>query len=212
MDIYTWTKPSKDVNSKPKKSKLEPGVTMIIGSNGVGKTTFLNQVYSIFSEHTWEKISKNDLIRDLYGVYLYSNDYEEKFACDSWLNGSNSNKCSLLASYHEGSEGQNMMLFLEQKMYDIGNFVRKCRQGSKKGVILLFDGLDSGLSPDNINIIKTQLLDFIVKEENKLNDEFEVYILCTSNSYELCSGYRCYSIGDYKYKNVSSYEEFVSNF
>ena len=213
MDIYTWSKPSKQQDSKPIKSTIQPGITMIIGSNGVGKTTYLQQIHSLFVDRSWEQISLNDNIRDIYGCYFYSNEHERITAADSWLNDLyKPDVPSLLASYYENSEGQKMMQMLQDKLSQIGSYVRKCKQENKKGVVILFDSLDSGLSPDNINILKEQLLNFIIEEERRVDELFEVYILCTANSYELCGGYRCYNIKENKYKDVSTYEQFVSNF
>ena len=91
MDIWLWSNPRLSKRRESTKSVLytfNPGVTMLIGPNGSGKTTALSQIRSLFSTQDdlikkWDQIDKNDNIRNLYSSYLYDNVYEEKFAKES---------------------------------------------------------------------------------------------------------------------------------
>lgn len=108
----------------------------------------------------------------------------------------------------ENSEGQDMYDYLFYKMKEIGQVSKRAATENKKGIVLLFDGLDSGLSLDVLNKIKYGVLDFIVSVEDML----EVYIICSSNSYELCSGYQCIDIVSGKNIVFGSYEEYERYF
>lgn len=208
MDLYLWSNPQLNKGkTKPVKYSFSPGVTMLVGPNGSGKTSLLSQINSLFSGKgkTWTKIDSNDPIRNDYLVYLYDNVFETKHAKDIWM--SNGEVSRLMQSF-ENSEGQDMYDYLFYKMKEIGQVSKRAATENKKGIVLLFDGLDSGLSLDVLNKIKYGVLDFIVSVEDML----EVYIICSSNSYELCSGYQCIDIVSGKNIVFGSYEEYERYF
>ena len=207
MELYTWSKPNKSENSIPIKSKLNTGVTFIIGPNGSGKTTYLNQLASIFKNKNvsrWESIEENNKIENEYSSFYYNNVTEEKFAKQNWLDRGDS---FLFAASFENSEGQDMYDFLIDKVSDIGACVKKAKDSNKKGIFILLDGLDSGLSIDVLNKLKVELFDFIIQEE--LKDNFEVYILVSANSYEMVEGnYDCLDIRNMNIVRFKSYDDY----
>ena len=83
MDIYLFNNPriNKGI-TKVVKYTIQPGITMLIGPNGSGKTTTLSQIHSTFSNEwgiqKWEEIPKNETIKDLYASFHYDNVYEER--------------------------------------------------------------------------------------------------------------------------------------
>ena len=219
MEIKLWSNPKYQFETKigrrgnSEKFSISvnylftPGVTMLIGTNGSGKTTLLRQINSVFVKHSWNKIKENDNIRDKYYCYLYDNVYEEKYAKDSWLHSDNLDR---VASTFGNSEGQDMRDFLYYKMVDVGKAVRYAKQNNYNGIFLLFDGLDSGLSLDKIEDIRISILDFIIKEE--LKQDFEVYIICSANSYEFCNNYDCIDVTDQKHVKFTNYKDFENYF
>lgn len=216
MDIWLWSNPRLSKRRESTKSVLytfNPGVTMLIGPNGSGKTTALSQIRSLFSTQEdlvkkWDQIDKNDIIRNLYSSYLYDNVYEETFTKSTW---GATDHLDRVAETFENSEGQNMYDYLYYKMNEIGQAVTRAIKNNKKGIFLLFDGLDSGLSLDIIYKIRKDVLGFIIKTERKRSD-LEVYIICSANSYEFCNNYDCIDVTNQEHITFTNYEDYSNYF
>lgn len=214
MEIWLHSNPKYTKReSIPIKYNINPGITMLIGPNGSGKTTALSQIRSLFSTQDdlvkkWNQIDKNDNIRNLYSSYLYDNVYEETFTKSTW---GATEHIDRVAKTFENSEGQNMYDYLYYKMNEIGQAVTKVIKNNRKGIFLLFDGLDSGLSLDVINIIRKSVLEFIIETEKKRSN-LEVYIVCSANSYEFCNNYDCIDVTNQEHITFTNYEDYSKYF
>lgn len=214
MEIWLHSNPKYTKReSIPIKYNINAGITMLIGPNGSGKTTALSQLRSLFSTQNdlvkkWNQIDKNDNIRNLYSSYLYDNVYEEKFAKERWTY---SDQMERVAQTFENSEGQDMWDFLYYKIGEIGKVVGKAIKDNKKGIFILLDGLDSGLSLDVINKIRKDVLEFIIETEKKRSD-LEVYIICSANSYEFCNNYDCIDVTNQKHITFTNYTDYEKYF
>lgn len=214
MEIWLHSNPKYTKReSIPVKYNIDPGVTMLIGPNGSGKTTALSQLRSLFSTEDdlvkrWNKLEINDSIRDLYSSYLYDNVYEETFTKSTW---GATDHIDRVAQTFENSEGQNMYDYLYYKINEIGQAVTKAIKNNKKGIFLLFDGLDSGLSLDVINTIRKSVLEFIIETEKKRSN-LEVYIICSANSYEFCNNYDCIDVTNQKHITFTNYTDYEKYF
>ena len=214
MEIWLHSNPKYTKReSIPIKYNINPGITMLIGPNGSGKTTALSQLRSLFSTEDdlvkkWNKLEINDSIRDLYSSYLYDNVYEETFTKSTW---GSTDHIDRVAQTFENSEGQNMYDYLYYKINEIGQTVTKAIKNNKKGIFLLFDGLDSGLSLDVINTIRKSVLEFIIETEKKRSN-LEVYIICSANSYEFCNNYDCIDVTNQKHITFTNYENYEKYF
>lgn len=214
MEIWLHSNPKYTKReSIPVKYNINPGITMLIGPNGSGKTTALSQLRSLFSTEDdlvkkWNKLEINDSIRDLYSSYLYDNVYEETFTKSTW---GATDHIDRVAQTFENSEGQNMYDYLYYKINEIGQAVTKAIKNNKKGIFLLFDGLDSGLSLDVINTIRKNVLEFIIETEKKRSN-LEVYIICSANSYEFCNNYDCIDVTNQKHITFTNYEDYEKYF
>ena len=214
MEIWLHSNPKYTKReSIPIKYDINPGITMLIGPNGSGKTTALSQLRSLFSTEydlvkKWNKLEINDSIRDLYSSYLYDNVYEETFTKSTW---GATDHIDRVAQTFENSEGQNMYDYLYYKINEIGQAVTKAIKNNKKGIFLLFDGLDSGLSLDVINTIRKSVLEFIIETE-KTRSNLEVYIICSANSYEFCNNYDCIDVTNQKHITFTNYEDYEKYF
>lgn len=214
MEIWLHSNPKYTKReSIPIKYNINPGITMLIGPNGSGKTTVLSQLRSLFSTQNdlvkkWNKLEINDSIRDLYSSYLYDNVYEETFTKSTW---GATEHIDRVAKTFENSEGQNMYDYLYYKINEIGQTVTKAIKNNRKGIFLLFDGLDSGLSLDVINIIRKSVLEFIIETEKKRSN-LEVYIVCSANSYEFCNNYDCIDVTNQKHIVFTNYEDYSKYF
>ena len=214
MEIWLHSNPKYTKReSIPIKYDINPGITMLIGPNGSGKTTALSQLRSLFSTEDdlvkkWNKLEINDSIRDLYSSYLYDNVYEETFTKSTW---GATDHIDRVAQTFENSEGQNMYDYLYYKINEIGQAVTKAIKNNKKGIFLLFDGLDSGLSLDVINTIRKSVLEFIIETEKKRSN-LEVYIICSANSYEFCNNYDCIDVTNQKHTTFTNYTDYEKYF
>ena len=214
MEIWLHSNPKYTKReSIPIKYNINPGITMLIGPNGSGKTTVLSQIRSLFSTQNdlvkkWNQIDKNDNIRNLYSSYLYDNVYEETFTKSTW---GATEHIDRVAKTFENSEGQNMYDYLYYKINEIGQAVTKAIKNNRKGIFLLFDGLDSGLSLDVINIIRKSVLEFIIETEKKRSN-LEVYIVCSANSYEFCNNYDCIDVTNQQHITFTNYEDYSKYF
>ena len=166
---------------------FEPGLTVLVGCNGCGKSTLIRQI-----AYKLEK-AKIPYVK-------YDN-----------LHDGNTNARSKAAFYGDysflgtslmSSEGENVVLNLGNVAREIGTLVR-CYPESKELWILL-DAIDSGLSIDNVVELKEQLFDTIF-EHNKDKD---VYIITASNEFELCRGEKCFDTYLCKYIDIKSYDDY----
>lgn len=169
--------------------ELKPGVTVLVGCNGSGKTTMLHQI----KEHC----RKNDI-----PVLNFDNLHE---------GGSNSlnaagfmGNTDFLIGGITSSEGELINM-------NIGNFAAKMggfvfRNSDKKEIVFLMDAIDSGLSIDNI--IETKELLFKTVLEDCTSKGITVYIVVSANEYELARGEKCLDVTSCKYVDLPTYEDY----
>lgn len=169
---------------------LKPGLTVLVGCNGSGKSTLLHQLKETAKEMQIPEIYYNNL-RD-----------GQNNAMDYALNVSGD--MALLAKLATSSEGEQIYTNFETFAKKIGRFMRELESG-KKEVFILLDAIDSGLSIDTIEELKS-FFDFIQKEEKK--NGHDVYIVISSNEYELCEGSQCLVIPEMEYKTFSDYKDY----
>lgn len=185
-------------NEKPlyKKSdvELDTGVTVLVGRNGSGKTTFLIQLRQYLAENRIPFLSYDNMVDG--GVNADSTLMEGL----SYFKDTK-NKAEIFALKHLSSEGQNIIINIGEFARTVGAFIRNNKD--KEKIFILFDAIDSGLSIDNIIDIK----DFL---KVVASDAPNAYIIVTANSYEMCYQNRCYDIKNGKYIEFTNYENYKS--
>lgn len=172
--------------------ELNPGVTVLVGRNGSGKTTFLRQLR--------QYLDKNNI-----PFLSYDNLYDGGATADSYvLEGlsyfkDTKNKAEVFATKKLSSEGQNIIINLSEFARAVGAFIKSNKD--KEKVFILFDAIDSGLSIDNIVEVKNFL-------KIVASDAPNAYIVVTANSYEMCYQSLCYDVKNSRYIGFFDYEDY----
>lgn len=213
--IKTWRNPYDEGFSTCRRKEVEfqPGLTVLVGCNGSGKSTMLKNI-------------KEELHKEKIPMFFYNNEHD---------GGSNSigesvflGDINFAATAWTSSEGENITLNLSKiaskwrnfiltgEVNDVSTkFAKSFREAcdcdidnkkitSKKRFILL-DAMDSGYSIDNVIEMKS-LFDLVLEDSEKMG--METYIIVSSNEYELACDTDCFDVTEGKYINFSSYEDF----
>lgn len=168
--------------------EFNEGITCLIGKNGTGKSTLLKMIQEILK-------SKN--------CFYYNNEDSEKHAMDKFsFYGDMENLFRNFGS----SEGQNIRNNFSDVVSGIRQYILRMKSKNKKQVVILLDGLDSGISLDYIVQLKKDLFPLILQDckENNL----ECYILIAANTYEFCNNEECVRVSDAKHFKFKDYNDF----
>lgn len=179
---------------KKSEVEFEPGVTVLIGCNGYGKTTML------------ECIKAQCRTDDIFFIEFESVGDRQRDRSAAGFYGD----INFLASSFCSSEGEKITMSLGKFAGNLGNFVRN--HSNVKTLVVTMDALDSGCSIDNVIEAKELLFKTILKDcESK---GIELYIFVTANAYELASGEKCFDPikGEYiSFENYEQYRKYVLN-
>ncbi len=207
-----WRDPYNNVFDLYKRRKIEiqPGVTVLVGCNGIGKTTFIHQIE--------DELKKADIP---YMEYDNLHDGGSNSVSEAGFN----EDFAFLATAISSSEGENIWLNISKFASELGNFVKTGKVKEKNPFTeafkvlddkseenrkflaerwILLDAVDSGLSVDNIIDIKEDLFRTIV-EHNYGN---EIYIVISANEYEMARGEQCFDVYNGKYITFKDYEDY----
>ena len=197
---------------KKKNIEIEPGVTVLVGCNGIGKTTLLRQLEVRLKK---EKIPciRFDNLRD----------GGDKAVSEAGFFGD----INFMASAMVSSEGENIVMNIGKLAARLGQFVKTGEdpknkkysrlaksireiEGKEEEEVeipaerwVLLDAVDSGLSVDNIVEIKEYLFKTML-EHNYGN---VIYIVISANEYEMVRGEQCFDVYNGKYVVLNNYEE-----
>jgi energy-coupling factor transporter ATP-binding protein EcfA2 len=166
---------------------FEPGVTVLVGCNGCGKTTLIRQI-------------KRLLEKDDIPYVAYDNLHD---------GGSNARQragfygdVDFMATSMCSSEGENIVLNMGNMARSMGALTKK--HPDAKELWFLFDAVDSGLSIDNVLDIK----EYLFKTVFEHNKDKDIYIIISANAYEMCRGEKCFDTWLCKYIDINSYDEY----
>lgn len=195
---------------KKKTVTINSGVTVLVGCNGIGKTTFLHQVKNRLKKQNIPCIEYDNL-----------NDGGSNSVAEAGFN----EDFTFIATAISSSEGENIIMNINKLASDLGDFVRTGKvkeknpfvetlktlndvKGENKVAVserwILLDAVDSGLSVDNIVDIKEYLFKTILEH----NYENEIYIVISANEYEMARGEKCFDVYNGKYIMFKDYEEY----
>lgn len=196
---------------KKKTITLEEGVTVLVGCNGIGKTTLLQQIKAFLTKQKIPVLSFDNL-----------HEGGSKSLSSAAFNGDWAFAATAMAS----SEGENIVMNVGQLAGILRHFIEtgqvskpndklarafarsmwgdKAEEVTSKERWLLLDAIDSGLSVDNVVDIKEQLFQTILETKG----DKEVYILVTANAYEMARGEQCFDVYNGKYIKLKTYEAY----
>lgn len=160
-------------------------LNILVGANGTGKTTTLRQL----AEKEKEAIT-------------FENETDGGDA--EAHRRLNKGTTAQVASFMTASEGQRVLQSFGSIVKDIG---KKVSEG--KDFYVLLDGVDSGMSVDNIRYLKNFLHRVISDCQNR---NITACFVISSNSYEFTKGEHCINVktgGIVAFKNYEDYAEFI---
>lgn len=197
---------------KPNEINIEPGLTVLVGCNGYGKTTFL-------------KILKHQLEDEKTPFINYSDLHDGRG--NAFSKAGMNNDFKRLSTLMQSSEGERMIC-------NFGNFLEKLHPFLRTGINkfhlnpfrnifndeeeeemttnerwLLIDAIDSGTSIDNIVEI-INVLKLSMQHAKQLDKEY--YIVISANQYELARNNKCLDVvngENIKFKDYEEYRNFV---
>lgn len=170
------------------KITFEPGITILVGCNGSGKTTMIDCII----ESQLKKLN--------IPVFNYSN--LKSGGHNAISKSAFFNDFARTALLMQSSEGEQIFYNMGDTAAAVGRFAHKHKDA--KELWFLFDAIDSGLSIDYIIDVKDQLFKTILEH----NSDKDVYIIVSANNYEFCKGSMCMDVHNCKYVNIRTYEGF----
>ena len=210
--IKTWRDPYDAGFSTCRKKQIEiqQGLTVLVGCNGSGKTTLLHNI-------------KSELKKEDIPVFYYDNEKDggNNSISESIFYGNLSFTATALCS----SEGENISLNLSKIASKLRKFVETGDTGDRFNALaktlalkddneennvsnerwILLDAMDSGYSIDNVIEMK-DFFDLVIKDAKEFG--IELYIVISSNEYELAHESKCFDVMEGKYIQFASYEDY----
>lgn len=172
------------------------GLTVLVGCNGAGKSTTLNQLSYIMREDGTPYF-KFDNVQD-------GGSRQWQGIMEGFFGGS---RIDDIVSMYNSSEGekiqQNMVVKLRNRL---GKIISKAVETESKELFILCDAVDSGASIDNIIEIK-DFFRTIIKDQKERNG-LSVYVIVSANSYEMANGEDCYDVNHNRYLKFMSYQTY----
>ena len=209
--IKTWRDPYDEGFSTCRRKEIEinPGVTVLVGCNGAGKSTLLHNI-------------RDEIKKENIPVFVYDN--EKEGGSNSIAESAFYNDFSFVTTAAYSSEGENITLNLGKVALKLRNFLRT---GEIKGDLtsafakifsnkedekivsnerwILLDAMDSGYSIDNVIEMK-KFFQMIIDDAKKMR--IELYIVVSSNEYELAHDSNCFDVMEGKYIRFNCYEDY----
>lgn len=165
--------------------KIEPGLTVLVGCNGTGKSTVLNHIENTLYEEEVPCIEYNNLTDG------------GTSSMDRLLFNGNT---GLAANMFCSSEGERISLNIGIMAQSLRN---KIKNSKSDEFWILLDAVDSGLSIDNIIEIK-DFFNLVIED----NPDKDIFIVAAANEYELCNGEQCFDVRLAKYITFKDYEDY----
>ena len=206
----TWRDPydSGFSTCRRKENEINPGVTVLVGCNGAGESTLIHNI-------------KAELKEKNVPTFFYDN--EKNGGSNSISESFFYNDITFAATAMCSSEGENIQLNLGKIATKLRKFIetgendrlsdrlaKVFRDNEEEKITsnerwILLDAMDSGYSIDNVIDMK----DFfqLVIDDTKRHGK-ELYIIVSSNEYELAHESNCFDVMEGKYISFNNYDEY----
>ncbi len=175
---------------------LQPGVTVFVGCNGIGKTTLIQQLV--------QKLKKSD-------TPVLHFDNLKSGGSHGRANAFYRRDYEFAALAMASSEGENIHMNIAQFAKQVGHYQSHNIPDDAKEFWLFFDAVDSGFSIDNIVDLK-EFFQYITNRQKELHPNSEIYIIVSANAYEMARGENCFDVlkGTYRqFKTYDAYRKFI---
>ena len=194
-----------------KEFEFKPGVTVLVGCNGCGKTTLLHQIKDYLKSKKVPVVSFDNLHDG------GSNARSEAAAMNDF---------TFLATASFSSEGENIVMNIGRLAQTLRPFIQSGESQNRGDRLakafaravwgdqdepevpnerwILLDAIDSGLSVDNIVDIKEYLFKTILEDAGNTT----IRILVSANEYEICRNEQCMDVHTGKYRTFKGYESY----
>lgn len=183
--IKTWRDPyGEGFNTcKKREIEIEPGLTVLVGCNGAGKTTMLHNVAEELKNENIP-VFQFDNTRDggLYSI-------DESIATGS---------CSFGATAMCSSEGENINLNLGKSAAKWRRFIETGDDGDRTRRLVKAVRKANGEEDDLFRLV----MDDVAAKG------IELYIVVSANAYELAAGENCFDVIGGKYVRFGGYDEY----
>ena len=196
-----------------KEFEFKPGVTVLVGCNGCGKTTLLHQI-------------KDYLKSKKVPVLSFDNLHDG--GSNARSEAASMNDFTFLATASFSSEGENIVMNVGRLAKNLRPFIQTGESQNRGDRLckafaravwgdqeepevpnerwLLLDAIDSGLSVDNIVDIKELLFKTIIEDSE--SQGVVTRIIISANEYEICRNEQCMDVHTGKYRTFSGYESY----
>lgn len=172
------------------KVTINPGLTVLVGCNGCGKSTFIHQI--------------TDILKNEKAPLLYFNNLFDGGAHARSL-ALYENNLSFVAASMCSSEGQNIVLNLYRICTNIQEMARECVSNDVKEAWVVLDAIDSGLSIDNIDDFK-HVINLLI--DNYKEKGINLYVVVSANTYEFARNIKCLDVVGGRYIKFDDYEDY----
>ena len=196
-----------------KEFEFKPGVTVLVGCNGCGKTTLLHQIKDYLKNKKVPVLSFDNLHDG------GSNARSEAAAMNDF---------TFLATASFSSEGENIVMNVGRLAKNLRPFIQTGESQNRGDRLckafaravwgdqeepevpnerwLLLDAIDSGLSVDNIVDIKDLLFKTIIEDSEAQG--IKTFIIVSANEFEMAREEQCMDVHTGKYRTFSGYESY----
>ena len=196
-----------------KEFEFKPGVTVLVGCNGCGKTTLLHQIKDYLKNKKVPVLSFDNLHDG------GSNARSEAAAMNDF---------TFLATASFSSEGENIVMNVGRLAKNLRPFIQTGESQNRGDRLckafaravwgdqeepevpnerwLLLDAIDSGLSVDNIVDIKDLLFKTIIEDSEAQG--IKTFIIISANEFEMAREEQCMDVHTGKYRTFKGYESY----
>ena len=195
-EIKISKNPYKAKNNLFEQDKIvfEDGITVLVGANGMGKSTLLSEIKKFLN-------SKN------IPCYWYNQEHSvREYANRNYAD------ITKLNEFFTSSEGERVNICINDTLANIGQFIvtgytnkddflfEEYEDSNTDERWILLDSIDAGLSIDSMGKVKS-ILNNIVSNPN-------VHIIMSTNNYEFAMGQRCFDVRKGQYIEFKTYEDY----